>query len=133
MYKIEAIIRPDRFDLVKEALSTEGFSEFVAADVYGYGSGAGPTGRYRGVAFQNPYLHQIRVELCVPDSALDVTLERIVGAAFTGVPGDGKIFVSTIAEVIEIGATSCTAFMHDTRATHPRLASTADSSFSNVW
>jgi nitrogen regulatory protein P-II 1 len=133
MYKIDAIIRPERLEHVKEALSTEGFSEFVVAEIHGHGSRTGQMGHYRGVAFQIPYVHQIRVELSVPDSALDATLERIVAAAFTGEPGDGKIFVSAIAEVIEIGATSPTAFMHDTRAARPRLAATADPSLSSAW
>ena len=133
MYKIEAVIRPDRLEQVKDALSTQGLAEFVVAEVHGHGSRPGQTGQYRGVAFQIPFVHQIRMELSVPDSALDVTLERIVAAAFTGEPGDGKIFVSALAEVIDIGATSPAAFVHESRATRPRLAATADATFSNAW
>ena len=66
MYKIEAIIHPDRLDQVKEALLKQGFPEFVVAEAHGHGSRPGQIAQYRGVAYEIPFVHQARVELSMP-------------------------------------------------------------------
>jgi nitrogen regulatory protein P-II 1 len=133
MFKVDAVVRPQCLNEVKEALLTLGISDFVIAEVHGHGSGPGKTGMYRGATYQIPFVHQLRIELSVAESALDVVLERVVAAACTGEPGDGKIFVTAIEEVIDISDIRPNSFVHDRVSTRPRLAATADTSFSSAW
>ena len=60
------------------------------------------TACYRGITYEIPFTPQVRFELNVPDESLDIVVESIIGAARTGKPGDGKIFVTQLAEVVEI-------------------------------
>jgi nitrogen regulatory protein P-II 1 len=102
MYKIEAVIRPERLSCVTEQLAQLGFAEFVVREVHGHDSHAAAIGCYRGVRYAVPYAEYLCLELAVPDTALDAALDRIVQGAFTGQAGDGKIFVSEFSDVIDI-------------------------------
>ena len=102
MKKIEAIIKPFKLDEVKEALQDMGVQGMTVLEAKGYGRQKGHTELYRGAEYVVDFLPKIKVEVVVEDSQLEPALEAITRAARTGRIGDGKIFVSDIAEVIRI-------------------------------
>jgi len=102
MKKIEAIIKPFKLDEVKEALQEMGVQGMTVLEAKGYGRQKGHTELYRGAEYVVDFLPKIKVEVVVEDSQLEPALEAITRAARTGRIGDGKIFVSEIAEVIRI-------------------------------
>jgi nitrogen regulatory protein P-II 1 len=102
MKKIEAIIKPFKLDEVKEALQDMGVQGMTVLEAKGYGRQKGHTELYRGAEYVVDFLPKIKVEVVVEDSQLEPALDAITRAARTGRIGDGKIFVSEIAEVIRI-------------------------------
>ncbi|WP_425996302.1 P-II family nitrogen regulator [Caulobacter sp. DWR1-3-2b1] len=102
MKKIEAIIKPFKLDEVKEALQEMGVQGMTVLEAKGYGRQKGHTELYRGAEYVVDFLPKIKMEVVVEDSQLEPALEAITRAARTGRIGDGKIFVSEIAEVIRI-------------------------------
>lgn len=102
MKKIEAIIKPFKLDEVKEALQDMGVQGMTVLEAKGYGRQKGHTELYRGAEYVVDFLPKIKVEVVVEDSQLEPALEAITRAARTGRIGDGKIFVSEIAEVVRI-------------------------------
>ncbi|MGR4866810.1 P-II family nitrogen regulator [Caulobacter sp. LARHSG274] len=102
MKKIEAIIKPFKLDEVKEALQDMGVQGMTVLEAKGYGRQKGHTELYRGAEYVVDFLPKIKVEVVVEDSQLDAAIEAITSAARTGRIGDGKIFVSDIAEVVRI-------------------------------
>ncbi|RRN63224.1 MULTISPECIES: P-II family nitrogen regulator [unclassified Caulobacter] len=102
MKKIEAVIKPFKLDEVKEALQDMGVQGMTVLEAKGYGRQKGHTELYRGAEYVVDFLPKIKVEVVVEDSQLEPALEAITRAARTGRIGDGKIFVSDIAEVIRI-------------------------------
>jgi len=102
MKKIEAIIKPFKLDEVREALSELGVSGLTVIEVKGFGRQKGHTELYRGAEYVVDFLPKIKVEVVVPASLLDTAAEAIIKAAHTGKIGDGKIFISTVEQVIRI-------------------------------
>ena len=102
MKKIEAIIKPFKLDEVKEALQELGVQGMTVLEAKGYGRQKGQTELYRGAEYVVDFLPKIKIEVVVGDDQLDGALEAIVNAARTGRIGDGKIFVSDVAEVLRI-------------------------------
>ena len=102
MKKIEAIIKPFKLDEVKEALQELGVQGMTVIEAKGYGRQKGQTELYRGAEYVVDFLPKIKIEVVVADDQLSRALEAIAGAARTGRIGDGKIFVSTIDEVVRI-------------------------------
>ena len=102
MKKIEAIIKPFKLDEVKEALQEMGVQGMTVIEAKGYGRQKGHTELYRGAEYVVDFLPKIKVEVVVDDGQLAGALEAIQNAARTGRIGDGKIFVSDIADVIRI-------------------------------
>src|SRR5947199_8800119 len=102
MKKIEAIIQPHKVGDVKEALKATGIDGLTGSEVRGHGRQKGHTEVYRGMEYQVALLPKIKVETVVPDSRLDEITRTLAEAARTGKIGDGKIFVSDIAEAIRI-------------------------------
>ncbi len=102
MKKIEAVIKPFKLDEVKEALQELGVQGMTVLEAKGYGRQKGHTELYRGAEYVIDFLPKIKIEVVVGDDQLDRAVEAIVAAARTGRIGDGKIFVSDIAEVIRI-------------------------------
>ena len=102
MKKIEAIIKPFKLDEVREALSQLGVSGLTVTEVKGFGRQKGHTELYRGAEYVVDFLPKIKVEIVVTSEMLDIVIEAIVKAARTGKIGDGKIFVTTIEQVIRI-------------------------------
>ncbi|BAV34243.1 nitrogen regulatory protein P-II [Sulfuricaulis limicola] len=102
MKKIEAIIKPFKLDDVREALSEAGVSGLTVTEVKGFGRQKGHTELYRGAEYVVDFLPKVKIELVVDDKMLDRCIEAITGAARTGKIGDGKIFVTTVEQVIRI-------------------------------
>ena len=102
MKKIEAIIRPHKLDEVKESLIEAGLKGMTILEVRGIGRQKGQTEVYRGAEYQIDFIPKILIVVIVPDSSLENAIAAIVKAAKTGQVGDGKLFVSTIDEVIRV-------------------------------
>ncbi len=102
MKKIEAIIKPFKLDEVREALSELGVSGLTVTEVKGFGRQKGHTELYRGAEYVVDFLPKIKVEIVVSAAMLDTAVESIIKAAHTGKIGDGKIFVSSVEQVIRI-------------------------------
>ncbi|MEQ1592864.1 MAG: P-II family nitrogen regulator [Thiobacillaceae bacterium] len=102
MKKIEAIIKPFKLDEVREALSEIGVTGLTVTEVKGFGRQKGHTELYRGAEYVVDFLPKVKLEIVVADSLLERAMEAIVTAARTGKIGDGKIFVSTVEQVVRI-------------------------------
>ncbi len=102
MKKIEAIIKPFKLDEVKEALQDIGLQGITVIEAKGFGRQKGHTELYRGAEYVVDFLPKVKVEVVLPDEMAEKALEAIQAAAQTGRIGDGKIFISTIDEVIRI-------------------------------
>ena len=102
MKKIEAIIKPFKLDEVKEALHEVGVKGLTVVEAKGFGRQKGHTELYRGAEYVVDFLPKVKIEVVVDDQMLERAVEAIQQAAFTGRIGDGKIFVSSIDEVIRI-------------------------------
>ena len=102
MKKIEAIIKPFKLDEVKEALHDIGLQGITVVEAKGFGRQKGHTELYRGAEYVVDFLPKVKIELVLEDSLVERAIEAILQVAATGRIGDGKIFVSTIDEVIRI-------------------------------
>ena len=102
MKKIDCIIKPFKLDDVREALSEAGVSGLTVTEVKGFGRQKGHTELYRGAEYVVDFLPKVKIELVVADNMLDRCIEAITNAARTGKIGDGKIFVSTVEQVVRI-------------------------------
>ena len=102
MKKIEAIFKPFKLDEVREALSEIGVSGLTVTEVKGFGRQKGHTELYRGAEYVVDFLPKVKVEVVVPDKLQEGAIDAIVKAARTGKIGDGKIFVTTVEQVIRI-------------------------------
>ena len=102
MKKIEAIIKPVKLDEVKQALSEIDLNGMTVTEVKGYGRQKGHTEMYRGAEYSVDTLPKIKLDILVDDSNLETVTDVISKTANTGKIGDGKIFISSIEEVIRI-------------------------------
>ena len=102
MKKIEAIIKPFKLDEVREALSEVGITGLTVTEVKGFGRQKGHTELYRGAEYVVDFLPKIKIEIVVATDQVDSALDAIVKAARTGKIGDGKIFVTTVEQVVRI-------------------------------
>lgn len=102
MKLITAIIRAFKLDEVREALTEVGVSGITVSEVKGFGRQKGHTELYRGAEYVVDFLPKLKIECVVTDDMLDAALEAVLAAAATGKVGDGKIFVSTIEQVVRI-------------------------------
>jgi len=102
MKKIEAIIKPFKLDEVREALSEVGITGLTVAEVKGFGRQKGHTELYRGAEYVVDFLPKVKVEVVVGDAVVEQAIEAIIKAARTGKIGDGKIFVSSVEQVVRI-------------------------------
>jgi nitrogen regulatory protein P-II 1 len=102
MKKIEAIIRPHAVDDIREALLEEGFKGMTISEVKGFGRQKGHTEVYRGAEYQVDFLPKVKLEIVVSDNNVDSVVSTIIKFSKSGKVGDGKIFISTIDEVIRV-------------------------------
>ena len=102
MKLVTAIVKPFKLDDVREALSEIGVSGITVTEVKGFGRQKGHTELYRGAEYVVDFLPKVKIEAAVDADQVDQVIEAITGAAQTGKIGDGKIFVTTIDQVIRI-------------------------------
>jgi len=102
MKKIEAIIKPFTLDAVKEELGKSGIHGMTTYEVKGFGRQRGHTEMHRGTEYVVDFLPKVKIEILVHDDQLYPVVEAVIKAAHTGKIGDGKIFVTTIDDVIRI-------------------------------
>jgi nitrogen regulatory protein P-II 1 len=102
MKKIEAIIRSERLQDVQDALDELGVSGLTVSEVMGCGRQKGYTEQYRGSRANISLLPKLKVESVVPDEMVDKAVDAIVGGAYTGETGDGRVFVYDVEQAIRI-------------------------------
>lgn len=102
MKKIEAIIRHFKLEEVKNALTAKGISGMTVGEVRGFGRQRGHKEQYRGAEYTVDFLPKLKLEIVVDDAEVETAVGAITEAARTGKVGDGKIFISTLEEVIRI-------------------------------
>lgn len=102
MKKVEAIIKPFKLDEVKEALGGVGVQGITVSEVKGFGRQRGHTELYRGAEYVVDFLPKVKLEVIIKDDQKDGVVEAIASAAKTGRIGDGKIFVTSVEEVVRI-------------------------------
>ncbi len=102
MKLVTAIIKPFKLEEVKDALAEVGIEGMTVTEVKGFGRQKGHTEIYRGSEYTVDFLPKVKLELALPDELVDRAIETITKAARTGKIGDGKIFVTTLGDVIRI-------------------------------
>ena len=100
--KIEAIIREEALQDVKDALREIGIVGMNVCEVHGHGREGGVTLSWRGTAYQMDLLPKMRLSIVLSDHNVERTIETIINAARTGQEGDGIIFVYPVEDVIRI-------------------------------
>jgi nitrogen regulatory protein P-II 1 len=102
MKKIEAVIKPFKLDEVKNALNEIGVQGMTVVEAKGFGRQKGHTELYRGLEYVVDFLPKVKIEILASDDLTDRIVETIANSARTGRIGDGKIFVTDLAEVVRI-------------------------------
>ena len=102
MKLITAVIKPFKLDAVREALSEIGVQGITVTEVKGFGRQKGHTELYRGAEYVVDFLPKTKLEVAVADDQVDSVVESISKAAHSGKIGDGKIFVSSLEQVVRI-------------------------------
>mgnify|MGYP003385799081 CR=1 FL=1 len=102
MKLITAVIKPFRLDDVRNALAEVGVQGMTVTEVKGFGRQKGHTELYRGAEYVVDFLPKVKVEVALTDDLVDRAVETIIEAAKTGKVGDGKIFITELAEVHRI-------------------------------
>lgn len=102
MKKIEAVIRHFKLEDVKNALSAKSVQGMTVTEVRGFGRQKGHKEMYRGAEYTVDFLPKVKLEVVVADGQLQTVIDTIMQAARTGSVGDGKIFVTDLAEAVRI-------------------------------
>ncbi len=102
MKMVTAVIKPFKVDDVKEALKAAGVSGMTLTEVKGFGRQGGHTETYRGTEYQVDLLPKVKVEAIVDDGDVAAVVEAISGAANTDKIGDGKVWVTTVDDLVRI-------------------------------
>ncbi len=102
MKLVTAIIKPFKLDVVREALSEIGVHGMTVTEVKGFGRQKGHSELYRGAEYVVDFLPKTRIEIAVSETELDAVVDAITKAANSNKIGDGKIFISTLEQVVRI-------------------------------
>jgi nitrogen regulatory protein P-II 1 len=102
MKKIEAIIKPFKLDEVKDALHEIGLQGITVIEAKGFGRQKGHTELYRGAEYVVDFLPKVKLEIVVENDMVERAVEAIVRTARTGRIGDGKIFITSVEDVIRV-------------------------------
>ena len=102
MKRIEAVVRHNRLDDVKNELAASGIAGMTVSEARGFGRQGGHQETYRGTEYTVDFVSKVRIEVIVPDRTVREVVDTIIRAARTGGIGDGKIFVTNLDEVIRI-------------------------------
>ena len=99
---ITAIIKPFKLDDVRQALGEIGVQGLTGSEVKGFGRQKGHTELYRGAEYVVDFLPKVKLEVAIDDDLVDQVIDAITSSANTGKIGDGKIFITTLEQVIRI-------------------------------
>ena len=102
MKKIEAIIRVEKFDEVKEAVKSLGYPGMTKTTVEGHGQQKGLKQQFRGTVFEVEFPPKMKLEIVVADKDVEGIVNAIVTKARTGEAGDGKIFLLPVENVVRV-------------------------------
>lgn len=102
MKLVTAIVKPFKLDEVREALGDLGVAGVTVTEVKGFGRQKGHTELYRGAEYVVDFLPKVKLEIALADEMVEIAVEAITKVAQTGTIGDGKIFITTLEEVIRI-------------------------------
>ena len=102
MKKIEAIIRPEMVAVVRQALEEAGVTGVTITQVLGHGAQKGVTQQWKGITYKVDLLPKVELKMIVADARLEKVISAIADSARTGAVGDGKIFVSSIEDVVRV-------------------------------
>lgn len=102
MKKIETIIKPFKLDEVREALAEVGVTGLTVTEVKGFGRQKGHTELYRGAEYVVDFLPKVKIEIVVTEKLIEPAIDAIIKSARTGKIGDGKIFVTSVQQVVRI-------------------------------
>ncbi len=102
MKKIEAIIRPEKLDAVRQALERSGYPGITITEIEGHGMQKGTVQQWRGEKYKLDFLPKVKVEIVCVNQDSEKIIQNILESAFTGAVGDGKMFIYDVAEVVRI-------------------------------
>jgi len=102
MKLVTAVIKPHQLDAVKEALHAMGVSGMTVSEVQGYGRQKGHTEVYRGAEYTVEFLPKIRVDVLIDEIEVEKVVDAVVNASRTGKIGDGKVWVTSVEEVVRV-------------------------------
>ncbi|MFN8092036.1 MAG: P-II family nitrogen regulator [Vicinamibacteria bacterium] len=102
MKKVEAVVRPHLLDAVKTALQDVGIVGMTVSEVKGFGRQKGHTETYRGSEYKVDFLPKVKIEVVIADELVEKVIEAVLKTAKTGKFGDGKIFVTSLDNVVRI-------------------------------
>ncbi len=102
MKKVECVVRPHLLDAVKNVLQEVGVVGMTVTEAKGFGRQRGHTETYRGTEYRVDFLPKVKIEVVVSDELVETTLAAVLKTARTGKFGDGKVFVSSLDEVVRI-------------------------------
>ncbi|MCP5002803.1 MAG: P-II family nitrogen regulator [Planctomycetes bacterium] len=102
MKKIEAIIRPEKFEMAKDALTEKGYAGMSVTEIKGYGNQKGVSEVWRGKRYRVDTQPKMKIDIVVTDDVADQVVQTIIDVSQTGSIGDGNIFVSEVSNVYRI-------------------------------
>lgn len=102
MKKIEAIIRPEKLEITKDAIDDQGYGGMSISEIKGHGNQKGVSEVWRGKRYRVDLIPKVKIEIVVSDDAVGQVVQTIIDTSRTGNIGDGKIFVSDISNVYRI-------------------------------
>jgi nitrogen regulatory protein P-II 1 len=102
MKKIEAIIRPEKLELLRQHLEKIGYPGMMVTKMEGHGKQGGVTHQFRGTEYKTSFLPKLRIEIVVTDAQVKKLSDAIVEVCRSGAVGDGKIFISSVENTIRI-------------------------------
>ena len=102
MKKIEAIIRPEKLDILKARLEEIGYPGMMMTEIRGHGKQGGVTHQFRGTEYKTSFLPKVKIEIVVPDSSVKKLVEGISEICRSGAVGDGKVFITAVENAVRI-------------------------------
>jgi nitrogen regulatory protein P-II 1 len=102
MKRIEAIIRPEKLEILKARLEEIGYPGLMVTEIRGHGKQGGVVHQFRGTEYKSAFLPKIKLEIVVPDSQVKKLIDGISEVCKSGAVGDGKVFVTAVENAVRI-------------------------------
>ena len=111
MKRLEAVIRPEMLEALRQSLEKVGYPGVMVTELKGHGKQRGVTHQFRGTQYKEYFLPKVKIELIVPDHQTKKLTDAIIEVCQTGEVGDGKIFITSVDNAVRIrtGETGDTA------------------------